>query len=351
MRPGRDYVTVNNRHYEIRFGGTSYAHGNYVSDFLTRVDTAILSRSDDLFDLIDFDSFVDWFVVMELFRDHDAGRTSKFMQIRFDADGNRFLEMGPVWDFDHTSAASNWQMPPHPYVVWIPNGHPTTRRYPNVWYASLMRIPEFREAVAARFIEVRDTFLPRTNAYIQALAYYNADCFNRNFERWPILGTYLLRTPRELIAIDTFAGQVDFLTPWLTTRADWLAGYFNNFTPYLNIEAVQFADTTVNRGDDVLLVHLYVHTANTETTTPRLLDYTVMSDGNLLARGTFNEAAQGEIILELRNIQPIRAGEITVLIRYEVSWQTHLAPEGAAVPTWTVPMQLVYGPVLLDVVG
>jgi hypothetical protein len=337
--------------YEIRFGRTWPEHNEYVSHFMTRVHDAIMAQDPAVFDMINFQSFVDWYVIHELFRDHDAGRTSSFMQLRLDENGRRYLELGPVWDFDHAAGNSNWQLPSHPYHVWVPYGNPYHEgRYAHIWFRSLLEMPEFYHAVTERLIEMRDYYLPAMLEYVAAFVDNYIACFRRNFERHPVFNREVMGMSRELTELNNFEEHLYFLFNWLTIRADWLVGYFTGSSPYFYAEAVQFSDKVVQAGSYVNLIHLNVQRTASRTTSGELTGFMVYHNGSIVAEGRFAQVYGGEIIFGIPNATPYHAGEYTLIILYTKRWQaTELMPQGSYAPVRRVATRLQYGSVELVV--
>ncbi|MCL2212704.1 MAG: CotH kinase family protein, partial [Oscillospiraceae bacterium] len=260
---GEDWFTLHgNRSYRIRYGGTTPAHNQYVESFIWRVDNAIMGRNmATLRNIVCIDSFVDFYVMQELFRDADTARASIFMQI-IGTGANRRLVMGPVWDFDHAAGGSVLLLPSHPYHVFVTNGTPVDTQgtslnprpgtYYCPWFRSLMLIPEFRAMVSARFIQVRDQFLPQTTAHLLGLRNQFSACFNRNFSHWNITPSQNWACNPPVISWNIHnsighRGQVEWLSGWLTIRAAYLAGYYNNQSPYF-APVSHTSAMTVNRG-------------------------------------------------------------------------------------------------------
>ncbi|MCL2364650.1 MAG: CotH kinase family protein [Defluviitaleaceae bacterium] len=222
---GFDFVTVNRRHYQIRHPHnnmrTTY-HAEYVRQFLIQLEDAIFHQNGNVFDLICKASFIDFYLVQELFKNQDAGFSSVFMTIQGQGD-NRRLVMGPVWDFDISAGNAYYQgwAPIHggysPRGVWVTAVHP--------WFHGLLRIPEFADATAARWLQIRDNEVPQMMARIDHLATVYEPHFERNFDRWNIMGRYVWPNPPVVAQIDTFRGQVDYLLWFIQERAIWMDGF------------------------------------------------------------------------------------------------------------------------------
>ena len=343
LRMGYELFRAGGILYRIRFGRTWAEHNAYVSSFMNDLHDAIIAKDPALFDMINFQSFVDWYIVHELFRDHDAARTSTYMQLRLCEDGRRYLEFGPVWDFDHAAAGSNWQLPAHPYHVWVPYGNPYhDGRYAHIWFYHLLQMPKFYDAVAARFIELRDYYLPNAIEHLMAMSNNNIECFDRNFQRHPVFGTQVMGMSSELVVIDSFRGHLYFLFHWLMIRADWLVGHFNGHSPYFTIEEIQLSpDTNAQAGEVTRPIHLRLETVNSRTTRARLAGYNIYHNGEVLHQGRFGYSYGGEIIFDIPYAIASLDGEITVSISYALLWQaTELVPAGEHVPVRPVSLRL-----------
>jgi len=76
--------------------------------------------------LIDEASFIDWFIVEELFKNVDVGYSSVY----YYKDKGGLLKMGPVWDFDlSTSNPGHLQDD-----LRGPEGWYTSLQYKNIWF-------------------------------------------------------------------------------------------------------------------------------------------------------------------------------------------------------------------------
>jgi len=218
------FVTVHGKHYDIRYPSRNsqrtQAHVNYVRNYLEVVSRTIRSGNfGKTIALIDLDTFVDFYLVQELFKNADVHSLSVFMHITGEG-AERRLYMGPVWDFD-IAAGNKRDMPlgSNPYYIFA--------AVVNYWYRYLMQMPEFREAVTERWNEIRDEQVVQMIANIRDRAERYHDEFARNFERHPVMGVRGFGSPAEILAILTFAGQAEHLAQWFEARSVWLDDYFN----------------------------------------------------------------------------------------------------------------------------
>jgi hypothetical protein len=217
------YVIVSGLPYDIRYPGSSRRtpeHVAYAKSYLEAVSLAI--RNGDFAEiarLIDIETFVDFYLVQELVKNVDVHFLSVFMHITGEGE-NRRLYMGPVWDFDVAAGNAKGQAlgsgPEYLYAGVF-----------NYWYRNLMTVPEFFEAVTARWNEVRDVEVAQTISNLRHTAVHYQQDFERNFLRHCVMGEDLWGSPPEVVEITTFIGQVEHLASWLEIRAAWLDDFFN----------------------------------------------------------------------------------------------------------------------------
>jgi len=232
---GVDFIRVNGLFYEFRFprgDQLTSAHIAYAREHLGRIDTMIMDMDYDVLGYIHLPSFVDYYIIRELYKCQDVGRFSVFMQIRGQGEQRR-LEMGPVWDFDISAGNAYYQGHRYHSRYAFTHGYGYGSQgvwtaFENRWFRMLMRNTEFSDAVVTRWAAVRENQFPALIDHINFMAIHYQAEFERNFDRWPILGRYVWPNPREVVQIDTFLGQVDYLTNFLIVRAQWLEENFWN---------------------------------------------------------------------------------------------------------------------------
>jgi len=217
--------------YNARRRYRTTGHFDYARDFLTRVDSAIVSRNwSRITDLIDVSSFVDFYLVQELFKEIDVGGLSIHMTIRNTPRGRRIFK-GPLWDFDlsagNADPGDNWSATPR----WNANGgHGTTgiwAAYMNRWFRELMRVPQFFNLARERFLEIAPNQVSSMQNHVLRLARVYQDDFDRNFERWNLqLGRRTWVQPPDIVALDSFMDNVRHLVAWFCARVAHLTHFF-----------------------------------------------------------------------------------------------------------------------------
>jgi hypothetical protein len=156
---------------------------------------------------VDVKSFADSYIINELFHCVDVGYSSFYM---YKEKGGK-LTSGPLWDYylslgncAYNSDAINAEF------LWAKND--------NYWYNALLEYGEFYTLVAEKLADyaavIRKT-LKSCIAYIQT----HSDAFERNFERWNVLGVKTPETeeyiPTEIYEIGTWQGQLKYVEDWI----------------------------------------------------------------------------------------------------------------------------------------
>ena len=195
---------------------------NYVSDF----EDAL--ASDEFLDpnlgyenYIDKESFIDFFLLNELANNVDGYRLSTYMH----KDKNEKLRMGPIWDFNLAFGNADYCSGGNTNV-WA---YKFNERCSNdfwlvpFWWERLLEDPSFVAELKERWTLLRGNEL--SNAAIMAriddyvLQLEEADAIDKNFETWPVLGTYVW--PNNFVGA-SYAEELDYLTSWIEDRLVWL---------------------------------------------------------------------------------------------------------------------------------
>ena len=160
---------------------------------------------------IDVDSFVDWYLINEITKNNDAIFYSS-VYMNYMPGGK--LKMGPVWDYDLSLGNINYNNNETTDGFWIKKA---------VWYSRLFEDPNFIAKVKKRFnhfYDNRNLFQEQVNSN----SVYLNQSQERNFYKWPILGTYVWPN---YVFYSTYNEEVKYLKEWLDERLEWLKENFN----------------------------------------------------------------------------------------------------------------------------
>lgn len=190
---------------------------SYIQEFIDVLRKDPESREYEKY--IDVDSFVDWYIAMEIAKVNDS---SGFASIYMHKDAGGKLAMGPVWDFvpgsgivDYNGALNDDGTIKEGKIAdskgyWIRN---------SLWWRYLFKDPVFVEKVKARWQELYangfDELLNKidnTQAYIKNAA---AD----NFAVWDVLDRYVWAEP---FILHSHEAYVKDYRDWMSARIEWL---------------------------------------------------------------------------------------------------------------------------------
>lgn len=196
----------------------------YIRNYLTSCQTAITEGEwSNVESLIDIDSFVDSYIVEELFANNDCGYSSCY----YYKDKNGKLFKGPLWDFDIAAGNVNYNMGDEDQC--LPNETVFASKY-NFFYKILMERNEFVALVKNKLIayettinEVLGLLDVNSEDSIYSLA---KNALERNFDRWEIMGKNVWPEPNSVIAIKSLSGQIKYLRSWLQARYAYLNDVF-----------------------------------------------------------------------------------------------------------------------------
>lgn len=143
---------------------------DYVRDYFNTIESILYGKTEgDVFDYIDLDSFVDWFLVNTLTGNREP-KHPKSSYMNKDRGGK--LKAGPVWDYD-------WE-------TFLPNNEGLINKT-DMWYDALFRNETFVKRLKERWnackadVRTVGTFIDDTQAEIRESAEYN-------LKKWPLSG-------------------------------------------------------------------------------------------------------------------------------------------------------------------
>ena len=168
--PGTDAANPNNEDHQewLEFNETYAAKKTYTLNYLNNLESKIQNGGngtlDEIGELIDIDSFVNYYITVELFRITDVSFSSVRFFIKKSSEGIEKLYAGPLWDLDLSSGNAEGA---------AANPDNDMHAQNNPWFGALMKNKEFSARVTERFNEV----LPEINKLVAEIG--RASCRER----------------------------------------------------------------------------------------------------------------------------------------------------------------------------
>jgi len=187
----------------------------YIREFQNSLTTTGFTSPSGYQNYLDVPSALNFILVNEIGKNIDSYIFSTYLYKEKDSDGGK-LHLGPLWDFNlafgNVDYLANAQFAP---------GWMWDDQYRMFWFRRMVSDPWFANRLNCRWQELRRTFL--TNDYftnkIDSIASVLSEAQVRNYQRWPIIGTYVW--PNQFIG-QTYLEEIDFLKQWILNRLTWM---------------------------------------------------------------------------------------------------------------------------------
>lgn len=193
----------------------------WLQNFMDKTSESIYNL-DHYEDYIDVDSFIDYYLVEEFFKNVDVGSTSQFYYIDQSADNVR-LNCGPVWDFDIAAGAVDNSRGGYDLYTKTP----LFTAYRDYYYRALFQDIHFINKVKARYSKIRESVFLSVFDELDLVKQLLDKAQTRNLAKWPY--TSERKTWIEIYAlgnyyydIPTLSGHYDYLENFLENRLQLL---------------------------------------------------------------------------------------------------------------------------------
>ncbi|MFT4771954.1 MAG: hypothetical protein ACI9CP_001780 [Cryomorphaceae bacterium] len=189
---------------------------NYVTNFEEDMDAS--PTADTYEEYIDIPSWIDYWIATEIFKHIDNFKFSFYMYKKKESNGGK-IHFGPLWDLNLGYGNFDFAQDPGPEgwsYIWTESGF--LRPF---WVLDLSEDPAIQNEINCRWNELRIGSL-HTDSLLQFIEDNEAfleEAQSRNFDRWPILGTYVW--PNSFVG-ETYQDEINFLEDWLTERLNWM---------------------------------------------------------------------------------------------------------------------------------
>lgn len=204
---------------------------NYIYNYLMAFESVLYGMNynhpdSGYYRWIDMQSWVDFFLINELFRNVDGYRLSAFFYKDRDSKNSQLI-MGPVWDFDLAAGNADY------YNGYEPQGWQFQYFYrdagfqsqdgypPPFWWSRLTGDSVFMKACLERWNNLKTASLSRDTILnvIDSMANVLSESQLRNFDRWKIWGIYVW--PNYFIA-QSYTQEINYMKSWLSNRWYWM---------------------------------------------------------------------------------------------------------------------------------
>lgn len=193
-------------------------------DYINRFEALLYKKDKDweqIFAMIDTESFIKYYFLEELAANSDSCRTSVYLYKDGPEDK---LHMGPVWDFDkavgYSMRGKYGGNPTADYVRDIEEYMGTGKDV--TWYSELFQIPEFREEAKTLYREQIEKVFSTSGDLIDSYFTEIRLSAKKNYETWDIsdIPLHCDHDPYEYTA---WEDSVDDLKQWTESRASYLS--------------------------------------------------------------------------------------------------------------------------------
>jgi len=194
----------------------------YIQDYMEDFETALVHSyfKDPVKGYrayLDIPSLVDMMILNEFTKEVDAYLFSHYFYKQKDSDGGKIVN-GPPWDYNLAFGNNDYYADVHLTYNWL-----YTQDNRVYWWNRVMEDSWFRNALRCRWDELYQSVLSSEHMHtmIDSTLEVMGESVSRNFQRWPILGTYVW--PNSFVG-QTYSEEEWFLRNWIDDRLEWMDG-------------------------------------------------------------------------------------------------------------------------------
>lgn len=228
-----DYFTVSDNDYGLKTPDTeddeydAEIYITFIKKYFENSLNAIKNGSwADVQTYIDVDSFVDVYIIQELFYNPDCG----FSSFYFYKEKGGILYCGPLWDFDLSVSIGTFSQINNENILETSADTPAIGIH-NVWFINLLKHEEFKSLVKER-LKVYETKIKTVINLVNPInenSYYQqySQALERNFKKWDILNNRVWIETDILMKLNSVESQMLYVRDWLLTRYYFMCDTFD----------------------------------------------------------------------------------------------------------------------------
>jgi hypothetical protein len=238
-------------YYDPKYEELVYEQRRYIVDFTKLFEETLIKSSfrdsiNGYRKYTDIFSYMHMMFINELSMNVDCYHFSTYFYKEKDSDGGKFFS-GPVWDYNLAWGNVNYG------DVEVDDGFIYTRGGRMFHWRRMMEDPWYANVALSRWDDLRENVLSWQNIehIIDSCVTHMGPAIDRNFEKWPTLGTYVwanIEWP------DTYEGEVALLKNFIIERLPWLDSQWSgigtgivDYPPHLTCKPDQYM--APNAGD------------------------------------------------------------------------------------------------------
>lgn len=276
-----------------------YQQEQYIQDYVDDWEHSLQNTSAPYngkywHEYMDLNSFVDFFLMMEVTKDVDAYRASTYYHKKKDSNGGK-IHAGPIWDFNFAFGLVDY------CEGYLPTGYMFSGNWCSgtnpAWWEDLVYTPQFADAVNCRWEELRATVWHKDSIkdFIAANRILLSNAASRNHARWPLMGQN--PTAVKYVAA-TFNGDVALMENWLMYRIDWLDANMIGNDCNLNVDQpLPVSDLRIYPNPNTGLFYI----SGTNGLTGKFVVRNMM--GQSVYRGEISERDEGKVSIDLSHVK------------------------------------------------
>ncbi len=237
--------------YDPKYEDMAYEQRRYIVDFTKTFEDALISSNfrdslDGYRKYTDVFSYIHMMFINEMSMNVDCYHFSTYFYKDKDSDGGKFFS-GPVWDYNLSWGNVNYGN------VYADDGFIYTRGGRMFHWRRMMEDPWYADIAYGRWDDLRSNVLSWQNIehIIDSCVTLMGPAIDRNYDRWPVLGTYLwpnVEWP------ETHEEEITMLKDFIIERLPWLdsqwsgMGDYADYPPHLVCRDDQYFVANVGAG-------------------------------------------------------------------------------------------------------
>jgi hypothetical protein len=214
------------QYYYPEVGDIASEQKSYIRNFITEAENSltIYYFSNPYLgyqQYLDVTSFIDFMLLSEIPKEVDKYRYSTYFHKDKESNGGK-LFAGPAWDFDLGYGNVDYWEPGLDPAGWLYDMVEPVDWGIMFWWQRLMDDPYFNDMAYSRWKWLRENRLSNNQIQlmIDSIRTVTHDARVRNFERWPILGTYVW--PNYDWYGNNYEDEVYYFKNFLFPRLQWM---------------------------------------------------------------------------------------------------------------------------------